>query len=327
MADTGTDANVVQGNTIGYDAAGSAPIPNANAGVSIFNGPRGNQIGGIAFGNANLIAGNLSDGVQIFDAITSNNTVRANSIFSNSGAGLILYNSANASQAAPVLTNAVATTVTTIGGSLSSRPSTTFHLDFYSSPPPASAAQAQSWLGSRDVTTSAGGTVNFNAILAPLLHPGAIVKATATDPAGNTSSLSSAVTITATDTVGDGIPNAWRAAHFGGTAITTNAQSCATCDPDHDGMNNLQEYRAGTDPANAASALRLASPTRSGTNILLSFQSVTGIVYRIESRNDLSTDSWSILADQFLSPGGTVQITDPGAIILPNRFYRLSILP
>jgi len=161
----------------------------------------------------------------------------------------------------------------------------------------------------------------------PLLHPGAIVKATATDPAGNTSSLSSAVTVTATDSVGDGIPNAWRAAHFGGTGVLTNAQSCASCDPDHDGMTNLQEYRAGTDPTNATSELRLANPARSGTNILVSFQSVTGIVYRIESRNDLSIGFWSLLSDQLLSPGGIVQITDPGAAVLSNRLYRLSVLP
>ena len=48
-----------------------------------------------------------------------------------------------------------------------------------------------------------------------------------------------------TDSVGDGITDAWRAAYFGGDGTTTNSQSCATCDPDGDGMSNLQEYPRG----------------------------------------------------------------------------------
>ena len=37
------------------------------------------------------------------------------------------------------------------------------------------------------------------------------------------------------DTVGDGIPDWWRSQYFGGAGTTTNAASCASCDPDHDG--------------------------------------------------------------------------------------------
>lgn len=50
---------------------------------------------------------------------------------------------------------------------------------------------------------------------------------------------------------GDGIPVWWRQQYFGGDGTTTNAQSCATCDPDGDGLNNLQEYLAGSDPLGA----------------------------------------------------------------------------
>ncbi len=51
-----------------------------------------------------------------------------------------------------------------------------------------------------------------------------------------------------TDTVGDGIPDWWRIKYFGGSGTTTNNLSCATCDPDGDGINNLQEYQYFTDP-------------------------------------------------------------------------------
>jgi hypothetical protein len=51
----------------------------------------------------------------------------------------------------------------------------------------------------------------------------------------------------------DGIPDWWRAQYFVGNGTTTDANSCATCDPDHDGVSNLQEYQRGTDPTNSAS--------------------------------------------------------------------------
>ncbi|HTS19276.1 MAG TPA: LamG-like jellyroll fold domain-containing protein [Verrucomicrobiae bacterium] len=55
------------------------------------------------------------------------------------------------------------------------------------------------------------------------------------------------------DSIGDGVPDWWRAEYFGGDGTTTNSQSCASCDPDDDGFSNLQEYQAGTDPTNPTS--------------------------------------------------------------------------
>ena len=52
------------------------------------------------------------------------------------------------------------------------------------------------------------------------------------------------------DTTGDGIPDAWRVRYFGHPTAQAGDQSQATDDPDHDGLNNLQEYQAGTDPHN-----------------------------------------------------------------------------
>ncbi len=50
-----------------------------------------------------------------------------------------------------------------------------------------------------------------------------------------------------TDTVGDGIPNWWREEYFT-NGLATNSSSCAMCDPDGDGFDNLQEYNFGTNP-------------------------------------------------------------------------------
>ena len=62
--DTGTTKNVVEGNYIGTDPAGSDFLPN-NVGVVIALGASGNVIGGTAPEARNVISGNLDDGVEI----------------------------------------------------------------------------------------------------------------------------------------------------------------------------------------------------------------------------------------------------------------------
>jgi hypothetical protein len=59
------------------------------------------------------------------------------------------------------------------------------------------------------------------------------------------------------DSVGDGIPDAWRAQHFGGNGQSTNATSSATADPDSDGIANLLEYAGNLNPnaSNTTAAL------------------------------------------------------------------------
>jgi hypothetical protein len=49
---------------------------------------------------------------------------------------------------------------------------------------------------------------------------------------------------------GDGIPDNWRVHYFGHPDARASDLSRATDDPDGDGLNNLAEYQAGTDPLN-----------------------------------------------------------------------------
>ena len=51
-----------------------------------------------------------------------------------------------------------------------------------------------------------------------------------------------------TNSVGDGIPDWWRIKYFGGNGTTTNNLSCASCDPNSNGVANLQEYIFKADP-------------------------------------------------------------------------------
>lgn len=77
-ANGGGNNNVVQGNFVGINAAGTAAIPNTG-GIAVTNAS-GNTIGGLVSGARNVVSGNTQNGVTI-DGTTSgasNNTVVGN---------------------------------------------------------------------------------------------------------------------------------------------------------------------------------------------------------------------------------------------------------
>ncbi|MBW6481045.1 MAG: hypothetical protein K0B37_16570, partial [Bacteroidales bacterium] len=74
--------NLVKGNYIGLNAAGTNPIPN-QIGVSFMFGSNGNIVGGELVSSRNIISGNLSSGVQINGAPTNNNLIQNNFIGTN----------------------------------------------------------------------------------------------------------------------------------------------------------------------------------------------------------------------------------------------------
>lgn len=91
-----TAANIVRGNFIGTNSAGSAAIPNGDggnfAGVGIFGGAVRNTIGGTASGAGNVVSGNVGDGIEIANAGTVGNIVRGNFIGTNASGTATLPN-------------------------------------------------------------------------------------------------------------------------------------------------------------------------------------------------------------------------------------------
>src|SRR5262249_23571847 len=69
------------------------------------------------------------------------------------------------------------------------------------------------------------------------------------------------------DSDGDGLLNGWGQQYFGDPPTAS-----PTPDPDSDGMNNLQEQAADTNPTNAASVLRFSGITASPANVTLQWQ-------------------------------------------------------
>ncbi|KAA2241371.1 DUF11 domain-containing protein [Chitinophaga agrisoli] len=153
----------------------------------------------------NTISGNAK-GIMLAGTGTGS-PISANSIFSNTGLGIDLGNDGvtpndagdadtgpNNLQNFPVLT-AVNTSGgnTTIQGTLNSMPNTAYKLEFFSNAAcnPAGFGEGQTFLGSETVTTNASGDAPFSVVLTGVaLSPGAVVTATATDPANNTSEFS-----------------------------------------------------------------------------------------------------------------------------------------
>lgn len=139
-------------------------------------------------------------------------------------------------------------------------------------------------------------------------------------------SLSNAVAQVQTDTIQqgalapDGLPIAWLLSNFGTTNINANA------DPDHDGMSNLQEYLAGTDPNNANSVLRITAGSFSsgGVNASLTWDSVPTRYYYLLKTPSLTSPVWVDSGLGLISPSaGSTTTSGFGDTNAPARFYRV----
>jgi hypothetical protein len=96
-------------------------------------------------------------------------------------------------------------------------------------------------------------------------------------------------------------------------------------DSDADGMNNWQEWRCGTDPTNALSALRLLSASRDGANLTVSWQSVAGISYIMERSTNIFPASGFTQIATIAGQPNTTDFTDTNALSLLPLFYRVGV--
>jgi len=106
LVSAGADGNRIIGNFIGTNAQGSEALGNTYDGASIAFGAQRNVIG-----PGNVIAFNGRDGVRVNSSNSLSNTVTANSIYRNTGKGILLIDGGNAKLVAPVIVTVSATTV------------------------------------------------------------------------------------------------------------------------------------------------------------------------------------------------------------------------
>ena len=120
----------------------------------------------------------------------------------------------------------------------------------------------------------------------------------------------------AMDTDGDGMPDDWEMAN-GLNKFVADGDG----DADMDGLTNLEEYLAGTNPQSAASTLRLTA-TLGPSSVNLQFNAMAGRTYSVLYSTLLPAVAWTKLTD--IAPqgtGGPVVVQDPGGG--PQRFYRV----
>ncbi len=212
LGGTGT---VVQGNWIGTDDSGTAPLGNGTGIDIAFGG--GTLVGPNTPGGpgANLIAYNT------FGVVSpgATNTVRGNSIHDNKflgldigGASITANDPGDADNNQPNFPNVTSAVVEGAGvrviGILESNASSTFDLDFYSNPActrfPQDLLEGEQWLGTTPVTTDGSGHAAFNVLFSPVtVPPGFRVTATSTASDGSTSEFSQRIVLTSSGLTGN----------------------------------------------------------------------------------------------------------------------------
>lgn len=122
------------------------------------------------------------------------------------------------------------------------------------------------------------------------------------------------------DANGNSIPDVWEIKYFG---ITNSVPGSATNDPDDDGLNNLSEYIAGTDPTNSASCVQCLVQALHGNGFSIEFQSVSGRLYSVKYRDAMLATNWATLTNGMPGINGILNVTDTNS--LPARFYRIGV--
>jgi len=190
--------NIIQGNYIGTNAAGTGALGNTSHGVDLeVYSSLINKVGGTTSGAGNIIAFNGGAGIR------GDGIISSNSIFSNTGLGIDLAfdngvtpnDPGNADKFSnfPELTAATSSGgSTTIQGTLNSTANTTFRIEFFANTEcdPSGYGEGERFIGFTDVTTDGNGDASFNITLPTSVPAGQFITSTATDPDRNTSEFS-----------------------------------------------------------------------------------------------------------------------------------------
>ena len=98
-------------------------------------------------------------------------------------------------------------------------------------------------------------------------------------------------------------------------------------DLDGNGMNVYQDWIAGLNPTNAASVLALQAPAATNTTgITVTWQSVSGITYFLQSSTNLSASpAFTTIQSNLVGQAGTTSYTDTKATNGGPYFYRVGV--
>jgi hypothetical protein len=143
-----------------------------------------------------------------------------------------------------------------------------------------------------------------------------------TDLDGNSRIISGTVDMGAYEFQGAGslISYAWLQQY----ALPTDG-SADFLDSDHDGLNDWQEWLAGTNPTNALSVLKITSATQGPAGFVLTWQSQNTRTYCLQRSADLAPPAFSTIQANIAGESGTTSYTDTNSVGPGPFFYRVGI--
>ena len=97
-------------------------------------------------------------------------------------------------------------------------------------------------------------------------------------------------------------------------------------DTDGDGMNNWQEWKAGTVPTDPTSRLQMYAPSNSAPGVAVSWQSVANVTYFVQRSTDLTAQpAFSTIQDNLAGQTGMTTYTDTSATNSDQYYYRVGV--
>jgi len=120
----------------------------------------------------------------------------------------------------------------------------------------------------------------------------------------------------------DGLPDAWMTSFFGDANPANIAGFSANGDADGDGISNLDEFRIGTVPTSAASALMFLPSTQPNT---INFASTIGELYLAETTTNFTNWARAAIPIQATDTNTVISnfLADPGEV----GFFRIQRVP
>jgi hypothetical protein len=102
--------------------------------------------------------------------------------------------------------------------------------------------------------------------------------------------------------------------------------SADASDLDGDGLSNWQEWRCGTNPTNSLSVLSLFAPSTDGTNVSLTWKSVSGVNYFLQRSTGFNGPLvFTLLVTNLMGQSGTTTYTDTNIVGNGPFFYRVGV--
>jgi fibronectin-binding autotransporter adhesin len=125
---------------------------------------------------------------------------------------------------------------------------------------------------------------------------------------------------------------AWQLLYFGSTDATGAA---GDADPDGDGMSNLAEFLAGTDPTNSLSGLKIISLAQQGNDLVITWTTAGGRTNQVQAtagdaNGGFMTNFVDVSGPIIIPSAGdmtTNYVETGGATNAPARYYRVRLVP